>query len=374
MNATARVALGSTSDALDRGSAVPVPGGPSTGGEVDGPGRRPAPPDSPRRIRVGMPQLDAGGLSENWLLRHAGDLQWEAIARRLGVSTDEIRGEGGERLYPTVVAVRGRYPASLAAVRENDVLDTSVEVVPAGRACAYGRIVTRFAGRDHRSADRDRDRHGEGEGDRGGATTTGEHLLALELLTTFAVREGVAGGLRMMPPGQALARRWSAPEGVPPAIARLARAARRLEPVDDAFAGPPLMRAASGGSPLGAVDYEPSPYGDYNGAGLLYFASYVTIADTAERQLVRRLGLADETGAADGPRGIDWALGTSAVRRDVYYYDNLPLGGSLTAALLGFEREAGAVATHMRISRAADGRRMADIITRRRQGAARPSR
>jgi probable biosynthetic protein (TIGR04098 family) len=322
-----------------------------------------------------MPQLDAGGLSENWLLRHAGDLQWEAIAGRLGVSTDEIRGESGERLYPTVVAVRGRYPASLAAVRENDVLDTSVEVVPAGRACACGRIVTRFAAPERRP-DRDRDRHREGGGarDGAGATVSDDQLLGLELLTTFAVREGVAGGLRMMPPGHALAQRWLAPEGPPPAIARLARAARRGERVDDAFAGPVLARAAGGGISLGAIDYEPSPYADYNGAGLLYFASYVTIADTAERQLVRRLGLAEGPDAAEGSPVVDWALGTSAVRRDVYYYENLPLGGSVTATLLGFEREAGAVTTHMRLSRAGDGRRMADIITRRGRGARTPRR
>lgn len=373
MNALARLPLGPTPEERDRAATVPVAGGVGTGGDVDGPGWRRAPPDSPRRIRVGMPQLDAGGLSESWLLRHAGDLQWEAIGRRLGVSTDEIRGEGGERLYPTVVAVRGRYPASLAAVRENDVLDTSVEVVPTGRACACGRIVTRFAGSE-RQPDRDRDGHGVGARDGAGATAPGEQLLGLELLTTFAVRDGASGGLRMRPPGQALAQRWSAPEGLPPAIARRARAARRGEPVDDAFAGPALARAAGGGSSLGAIDYEPSPYADYNGAGLLYFASYVTIADTAERQLVRRLSLAEGPDTAAGSPLADWALVTSAVRRDVYYYENLALGGSLTATLLGFERETGAVTTHVRLSRARDGRRMADIITRRRRAAGTPRR
>jgi len=65
-------------------------------------------PEAPRRIRLGMPQLDPGGLSEGWLLRGAGDRHWQAIARRLGVATDEIRGDTGQRLYPTVVAVRAR--------------------------------------------------------------------------------------------------------------------------------------------------------------------------------------------------------------------------------------------------------------------------
>lgn len=372
MNALAKAPFSPMSEELASPSCAPVASGGDGGDrDVDGPGGRRGSPDSPRRLRVGMPQLDAGGLSESWLLRHAGDLQWEAIARHLGVSTDEIRGESGVRLYPTVVAVRGRYPASLAAVKENDVLDMSVEVVPAGRACACGRIVTRFAAAEG-SANGDHDLPREVSRRGAGAGAAGEQVLALELLTTFAVREGGAGALRMMPPGPALARRWSTPEGIPPAIARLARAARREERVDDAFAGPALARAASGAISLGSIDYEPSPYADYNGAGLLYFASYVTIADTAERQLVRRLGLAENAGE-DAP-AIDWALGTSAVRRDVYYYENLPLGGALTAALLGFEREASSVTTHLRLVRAGDGRRMADIVTRRRVAASRPRR
>jgi probable biosynthetic protein (TIGR04098 family) len=271
-----------------------------------------------------MPHLDVAGLSENWLFRHAGELQWEAIGQRLGVPSDEIRGDAGARLYPTVVAVRARYDAPLAAVRENDVLDSQVEVVPCGRSCAHGRIVV----------------------------TNGQHRFTLELLTTFAARG--PHGLRTAPLAPALARRWTAPDGPLPVIARLARAARRGEPVDDPFAGVALARASQ---PLGSITYEPSPYADYNGAGLLYFASYVTIADSAERRLVRQLGL--------GGTPRDWALATSTVRRDVYYYENLPLGASLVASLYQLDRDRHGVSTHVRLSRAEDGRPMADVIARR---------
>lgn len=315
-------------------------------------------PEAPRRLRVGMPQLDAGGLSEGWLLRYAGDLQWEAIARQLGVTSDEIRSAAGDRLYSTVVAVRARYAASLAAIRENDVLDARIEVVPVGRACAWGRLAVSF------------DSQGARPGGTAPAGTASERVLSLELLTTFAVRDRTAGAssaLKMMPPAPALAASWTAsiPAGSPPVVAQLARAARRGEPLDDDFAGPMLARAAvpEPAPPLGAMLYEPSPYGDYNGAGLLYFASYVTIADTAERQLVRRLGLAD-TGHGD------WALVTSAIGRDVYYLDNLPLGGSLTAQLLAFEATPQTITSHVRLIRTDDGRRMAEVITRRRRLAA----
>ena len=285
-------------------------------------------PAAPRRIRIGMPQLDVGGLSEGWLYRTCGDLHWEAIGRELGVSSDGFRAEAGQRLYPTVVALRARYGAPLAAVNENDVLAAKVSVIPCGRACAHGRIDLTIAGR--RSS--------------------------VELLTTFAVHEP-GGDLRMAVPAPELAARWVVASDAPPELMRLAKAARAGQSLDDDFCGRSLRPP---GPALGRFEYEPSPYGDYNGAGLLYFASYVTIADTAERRLVQRLGLSPR------PR-TDWALATSAVRRAVFFYANLALGEPLVVDLLGFEL-AGArgVKTHLRLLRPSDGRTMADLITERR--------
>jgi probable biosynthetic protein (TIGR04098 family) len=301
-----------------------------------------APPEVARRIRLGMPHLDAGGLSENWLFRDAGDRHWEAIARRLGVATDEIRSETGERLYPTVVAVRAGYDTPLAAVRENDLFEAIAEVVPCGRACAHGRVVAAVGPQRSR--------------------------FALELLTTFAARAPAGGGLRMAMPEPRLARRWIPVGGEPP-IATLARAARRGEALGDPFSGPAM---ALTGPPLAELDYEPSPYADYNGAGLLYFASYVTIADSAERRLVRQLRLDGSRRARAPVAARDWALMTSAVRRDVFYYDNLPLGASLTAALIAFDEDCHGVTTRIRLSRAdaqppgqSPARAMADVVTRR---------
>jgi probable biosynthetic protein (TIGR04098 family) len=286
-------------------------------------------PAAPRRIRIGMPQLDVGGLSEGWLYRTCGDLHWEAIGRELGVSSDGFRAEAGQRLYPAVVALRARYGAPLAAVEENDVLAAKVLVRPCGRACAHGRIDLTIAGR--RSS--------------------------VELLTTFAVHEP-GGGLRMALPAPELAARWMMEGGgAPPAIVQLAKAARAGQPLDDDFCGPSLRPT---GPALGRFAYEPSPYADYNGAGLLYFASYVTIADTAERALVRRLDLS--------PRpSTDWALATSAIRRAVFFYANLALGEPLVVDLLRFElSDVRGVKTHLRLSRPSDGQVMADLITERR--------
>jgi probable biosynthetic protein (TIGR04098 family) len=291
-------------------------------------------PEAARRLRIGMPHLDAGGLSENWLFRAAGDLHWEAITRRLGVPTHEIETSGHERLYPMVIALRARYDAPLSAVRENDVLTWSVDVVPCGGACARGLIVARI----------------------------GDRCFRLELLTSFAERRS-GGTMRMALPAARLAARWKPASagttgstlvplgGSHLQIAQLARAARRGDPLDDAFCGPTL---ATAGPPLDELDYQPSPYADYNGVGLLYFASYVTIAAGAERQMVGRLGLVPPELARRG----DWSVIASPVRRDLFFYGNLPLGETLRTQLLAATSEAAAggdgpatLKTHLRLGR-----------------------
>ncbi|HVZ73474.1 MAG TPA: Pnap_2097 family protein [Polyangia bacterium] len=283
-------------------------------------------PAAPRRVRLGMPHLDAGGLAESWLFRHAGDLHWEAVSRRLGVATHDILDDGRERLYPTVVALRARYDRPLSEARENDLFEANVEVMPCGRACAEGRVVG----------------------------VAGRVRFAVELVTTFARRQS-DGAMKMALPAARLAARWSLPDVASP-LAALARAARKRQPLADDFAGPTLEPLEP---MVGSLRHEPSPYADYNGARLLYFAAYPTIADTVERKLVRRLGLALDVDA-------DWALATSPVRRDVFYYGNLPLGESLRAELVAFEREARAsFKTRVRLRRAGDGVVMADVVTRR---------
>lgn len=311
-------------------SAAPCFSSPEPTGDIET-----AEPAVPRRLRLGMPHLDAGGLAEAWLFRHVGDLHWEAIGRRLGVATGELRDDERQRIYPTVVALRARYDASLSAVRENDLFDAAVDVKPCGRACAQGRVTA----------------------------LAGPARLSIELVTTFARRQP-DGTMRTAIPAARLAARWT-PVEPPSPLALLARAARRFELLDDPFVGPALARDAS---PLGRVRHEPSPYAEYNGAGLLYFAAYPTIADTAERKLVRRLGFrAGVTGPGQGTRArpLDWALATSPVARDVFYYGNLPLGAALTVELVSLASDAASVKTWVRLRRDGDRQVIGDVVTRR---------
>lgn len=285
---------------------------------------RPAGADARQLLRVGMPHLDAGGLSEGWLFRHAGDRLWQALGTRWGTSTSDFRSESGARLYPTFLAVRATYRLPLSTVGEDDSLTSHVALSWAGRGYCHGFV-----------------------------TLDGAHnRMRFEMLTMLAARSA-GGELRAAQPSARLAAEQISDQA--PALLGLARAARRGARHDDAFSGEAPARPLA---TLGSVRYEPSPYSDFNGARLLYFASFVSIADTAERRLMRTVDSA--------PRE-EWALATSTLRRDVFYYGNIRIGDTLSTHLLAVEWEhGGTVKTHLRIVRESDGRTLADLITRKR--------
>jgi probable biosynthetic protein (TIGR04098 family) len=287
-------------------------------------------------LRVGMPHLNAGGLSESWLFGHAGDRHWQALGARWGGTTDDLRTESGARLYPTFLAVRANYRAPLSTVAENDDLATQVTLSWGARGYTHSFV-----------------------------TLTGRHnRLRFEMLTMLAARSPISGELRAAQPAAGLVGRGpmgSGDAGAPGLVA-LAKSARNGERHADAFAGDALARPLSG---MGRVTYRPSPYSDFNGAGLLYFASYVAIADTAERQMAHQFGWL--------AKGDDWALSTSTLRRDVFYYANIRLGESVSTHLLAVEwADSGTVKTHLRMVREADGRSLADLVTRKKIGCGEP--
>ena len=68
---------------------------------------------------IHLPQTDAAGLSENWLFKHCGEMHWDYLCAAMGVggvNSEEMRDDEGKRLYPTFVAIRGRYAQPLSTV------------------------------------------------------------------------------------------------------------------------------------------------------------------------------------------------------------------------------------------------------------------
>src|SRR5882724_10863094 len=92
-------------------------------------------------LRIGMPHLNAGGLSEGWVFRHAGDELWQALGARWGVAAADLRSESGARLYPTFLAVRAAYGAPLSTFAEDDRLASHVALSWSARGYNHG-VVT----------------------------------------------------------------------------------------------------------------------------------------------------------------------------------------------------------------------------------------
>lgn len=280
---------------------------------------------------IHLPQTDATGLSENWLFKHCGEMHWDYLCAAMGVSgvnSQAMRDDAGNRLYPTFLAIKGRYATPLCKVRMDQHFQTTVELNHFGRAFFHSTI----------------------------AFKNQEARFDLEMLTTFVARcKSGLNDLRQSLPAAKL-EYASRPLRTPPPLLKLSQTLRHAEKTDYEFAGHHFSSSAN--DLALQVSCEPSPYIDYNGAGLLYFAAYPTIADTLERQLIIRHKLMEETG--------DWAVRTSTVARDVFYYRNLNLGQRLTATLRRFDRVGEDIILHTALTAESDGAALADIFTAKR--------
>ncbi len=280
---------------------------------------------------IHLPQTDATGLSENWLFKHCGEMHWDHLCAAMGVSgvnSHDMRDDAGNRLYPTFVAIRGRYATPLSVVQMDQHFKTTVELTHFGRAFFYSTIT--FANEKTR--------------------------FELDMLTTFVARnKNGLNDLHQSLPAAGLVYK-SRPLDSRPPLLKLSQALRHREINEYQFLG--CQFSLSDDGPGLQMTFEPSPYIDYNGAGLLYFAAYTTMVDTFERRVIGKHRLADPT--------RDWAVQSSTVARDVFYYRNLDLGKSLVATLKRFERVGENVILHTLLANENDGAPLADIITAKR--------
>src|SRR5690606_4166475 len=101
--------------------------------------------------------------------------------------------------------------------------------------------------------------------------------------------------------------------------------------------------------------YQPSPYFDFNGAHLLYYASYPTITDSMERLIVQESGF--DIGESD------WSLVTSTQARDIFYYRNINLNDSVLVTIRQIEKMDEHYLLHTTLSSCSDQLPIADVFT-----------
>ncbi|MET0313819.1 MAG: Pnap_2097 family protein [Hansschlegelia sp.] len=272
------------------------------------------PPRRSTGFLLGMPELCLGGLSETWLLKECGGLHWRLIADLAGKDRPEFRDETGAKVYAAFCAASAE-GLGLDAFEEHDQLELISELAQASR--------TRIASRHVLM------KNGVAKG-------------AVELLSTFVRREQT--GRNRSIARVTLPEIPDAAQGADLSVLRLSALLRGRDwKTHRGFA---REQEASGPSAI----FRPCPSQDFNGAGLLYCASYQAFADRAEWEL------------------LDLS-GTATRSRDIAFHGNIEPGERIRLTLRGVSRERKSVTHWLAVESAEDGRPLADIFTTREQAA-----
>lgn len=230
---------------------------------------------------LGMPMLNADGLSESWLQKTCGELHWQALSRALDLPPEQWQDRAGRRVYAAFCGLELR-DAQLERATEGRRLQIDSDLRWLGASQAWSRHHLHI----------------------------GTHALGvLDMVSAFVSRHepGRNASVRRaeMPVGA-----WDAPMAEAAARCALLRAQRQ-----------DLLACHARGDPAGLVHWTvtPCPRQDFNGAGLLYFPSFCALADRALWQWGR------------------WGRDELLRHRECVYTGNVEVGEPLRLSLLADE-------------------------------------
>ncbi|MCP3712904.1 hypothetical protein M3I54_39460 [Paraburkholderia sp. CNPSo 3274] len=264
---------------------------------------------------AGMPELAFAGLSEQWLLRTCGQLHWNALAQQAGVASPDFYDDEGRKSYAAFTAIRVR-EARLEEVGEHQrfAIEADVQRIAFARHFGVFRVFTPESA-----------------------------IASVEMISTFVRRERSGDNrsvCRAMFGGAPL-------RATPAAAADLAGQAKRFRTGEWTRHGR-LDRA--GHAAQHVVEYLPCPSLDFNGAHLLYFASFQSMVERAEWHW----------------RSASNSAPPCLVERDMALYGNANVGDRLMLSFGARHADHGGLSHWCSIARAADGVRIADVVTHKR--------
>jgi probable biosynthetic protein (TIGR04098 family) len=242
-------------------------------------------------VTIGMPQMTCYGLSENWLLRHLGDVHWTLICDALGRRSRDMVDRDGNRLYASFVRVSWMSTLPLSAYRESDTLSGSIDIARYGDGMFIS--TAKLLGSPRGEMD-------------------------MRLASIFTRREGTAND-RLIASAPPIFDDCPIPNvDAIPHFLEQHRVLRAGQLDIHMF----MNTAFDIRAPIEeTIPYAVNGYYDFNGANLLYFASYPTIADICASQTNF---VAENFGFA---RFVERS---SPIGRDTFYFGNANLGDPLT--------------------------------------------
>ncbi len=223
---------------------------------------------------VGMPHMVPNRLSEVELLKCLGAFQWDSIARRLGQRSSEVVNGQRERLYASFVNVELFFPPH----RSLDSFEEGARVSLRNRVSAYARrFVEGMFVFDSEPI----------PADETGSIATRQDLARsgrpwAYMTNAFVARAGSNSKLRVFEPEGMGAAAFPSLSTLPSGIAEhQVVQGKGLAGLEVSSAEGTRVR----GSEL-PLEYRILPESDLNGAGLLYFARYVAIANYGVRRFL----------------------------------------------------------------------------------------
>lgn len=251
-------------------------------------------------VLLGMPHLALNGLSETWLLKELGHRHWLMLAQMAGRPVPDFRDAAGAPVYAAFRSVEV-CEAAFEKARENDVLHIR---------SALSRISRTQMRSCHELA------------------IDGASIGSVILTSVFVYRKAGASN-------HSIARIEVA--GLPPfAAVTPPQLAPRMPDHDPRIT-------------FECLEFTPCPSQDFNGAGFLYFTSFLAFADRTEWALT------------PPPTRI-----CNVARRDITYFANLDPGEAITVHLGTLHVRRDLRLLCCRINRSNDGTPLADIRTLKR--------
>lgn len=239
-------------------------------------------------LELGMPHLGRNNLSESTLFKEIGHHRWKTIEQLARAPSAEWRDGNGARIYATFYFVEIRCPRHrpLSAYGENHVLKFETDLAHFGK--------TQLDGEYHLDG----------------------NAMSLRACNVFVVQEDGPSRLRITPPHNLDYSQIRGLAAQPDARSMCRRARDSgafFEPESDdvaLFDGRRSFR------------YQLDADRDLNGAGLVYFANFITFLDLAERRILAEAGIPEEI--------LDQR---ATYRRMIGYYGNARSSDSLAIEL-----------------------------------------
>lgn len=258
-------------------------------------------------------------LSENWLLKHLGDLHWQLLTKGLEQNSSQFKDEIGNRLYATFIRIRYSL-SSLRKFNENDTIDFKGAMEGFGSHTYLSNVIG----------------------------LSGGNKIDATLMTTFTFRE--KGNNEIMVKAAPLTTTNKVPGlSQTPLFLNDYRLLRKNLLEDYSCSHGTFVLDEE---EIFICDYKINPYYEINGVGLLYFASYPAISDKCSNDYCRQQWTS-----------INFFDEYHTVFRDVFYFANCNCNDTIIFRLNSIVQEENLLKTVSSLYRENDNQILAKIVS-----------